>query len=116
MHISNDRPAARSATNVQQEDDMAEQKTAQQQVREQFKVAETNAQNMLNVWDEAFFATTEWTFGVFQRGLRYNHELGSQSERVLNEALESYHSFYQDSFKSWQNYVKGVNEIGSRTL
>jgi len=53
---------------------------------------------------------------MFQRGLRYNHELGSQSERVLNEALESYHSFYQDGFKSWQNYVKGISEIGSRTL
>ena len=43
-------------------------------------------------------------------------ELSGQSERVFNEALESYHSFYQDGYKSWQNYVKGVNEIGSRAL
>ena len=95
---------------------MAEQKTAPQQVREQFKVAETNAQNMLRVWDEAFFATTEWTFDMFERGLRYNRELGGQSERVLNDALASYHSFYRDGFKSWQGYVQSVNEIGSRAL
>jgi hypothetical protein len=95
---------------------MAEQKTAQQQVREQFKVAETNAQNMLRVWDEMFFATTEWTFGMFERSLRYNQELGGQSEQVVNEALASYHSFYRDGYKSWQSYVQGINEIGSRTL
>jgi hypothetical protein len=95
---------------------MAEQKTAQQQVREQFKVAETNTQNMLHVWDEAFFATTEWTFDMFERGLRYNRDLGGQSERVFSEALSSYHSFYRDGFKSWQDYVKSVYEIGSRTL
>ena len=95
---------------------MAEQKTAQQQVREQFKVAETSTQNMLRVWEEAFFATSEWTFDMFERGLRYNRELGGQSERVVNEALASYHSFYRDGFKSWQDYVKSVSEIGSRTL
>ena len=95
---------------------MAEQKTAQQQVREQFKVAETNTQNMLRVWDEAFFATTEWTFDMFERGLRYNRDLGGQSERVFSEALASYHSLYRDGFKSWQDYVKSVYEIGSRTL
>jgi hypothetical protein len=94
---------------------MAEQKTAQQQVREQFKVAETNAQNMLRLWDEAFFTTSEWTFDMFERGLRYNQELRGQSERVFNEALASYHSFYRDGFKAWQGYVQGLNEIVSRT-
>ena len=50
---------------------MAEQKTAQQQAREQFKVAESTAQNMLRVWNDAFLATTEWTLDMFERSLRF---------------------------------------------
>lgn len=95
---------------------MAEQKTAQQQAREQFKVAENNVQNTLRVWNEAFFATTEWTFDVAERSLRYNQELRGQSERTLNEALASYRGLYQDGLKTWQGYVQGINEIVSRTL
>jgi hypothetical protein len=95
---------------------MAEQKTAQQQAREQFKVAENNAQNMLRVWNEALFATTEWTFDLAERSLRYNQELRSQTERTLDEALASYHGLYQDGMKTWQGYVQGLNEIVSRTL
>jgi len=95
---------------------MAEQKTAQQQAREQFKVAENNVQNMLRVWNEAFFTTTEWTFDVTERSLRYNQELRSQTERTLNEALASYRGLYQDGLKTWQGYVQGINEIVSRTL
>lgn len=95
---------------------MAEQKTAQQQAREQFKVAENNVQNMLRVWNEAFFTTTEWTFDVAERSLRYNQELRSQTERTLNEALASYRGLYQDGLKTWQGYVQGINEIVSRTL
>jgi hypothetical protein len=95
---------------------MAEQKTAQQQAREQFKVAENNVQNMLGVWNEALFATTEWSFDVAERSLRYNQELRSQTERTLNEALASYRGLYQDGLKTWQSYVQGINEIVSRTL
>ena len=95
---------------------MADQKTAQQQVREQFKVAENNAQNMLRVWNEALSATSEWSFDMAERTLRYNQELRSQTERTLNEALTSYHGLYQDSLKTWQGYVQGLNEMVSRAL
>ena len=95
---------------------MAEQKTAQQQAREQFKVAENAAQNMLWVWNDAFLATTEWTFDMFERSLRYNQELRSQSERAMSEALASYRILYQDGLKSWQGYIQGINDIASRTL
>jgi hypothetical protein len=95
---------------------MAEQKTTQQQAREQFKVAENNFQSMLRVWNEAFFATTEWTFDVAERSLRYNQELRGQSERTLNEALASYRALNQDGLKTWRGYVQGINEIVSRTL
>jgi hypothetical protein len=94
---------------------MAEQKTAQQ-AREQFKVAENAAQNMLRVWNDAFLATTEWTFDMFERSLRYNQELRSQSERAMSEALSSYRGLYQDGLKSWQGYIQGINDIASRTL
>ena len=95
---------------------MAEQKTTQQQAREQFKVAENNVQSMLRVWNEAFFATTEWTFDVAERGLRYNQELRSQTERTLNEALASYRALNQDGLKTWRGYVQGINEIVSRVM
>jgi hypothetical protein len=95
---------------------MAEQKTAQQQAREQFKVAENAAQNMLRMWNEAFFATTEWSFDMFERSLRYNQELRSQGERTMKEALASYRGLYQEGVKSWQGYVQGINDIASRTL
>ena len=95
---------------------MAEQKTAQQQAREQFKVAENNAQSMLRVWNEALFTTTELTFDVTERSLRYNQELRSQTERTLNETLASYHGLYRDGLKAWQGYVQGLGEVVSRTL
>ena len=95
---------------------MAEQKTAQQQAREQFKVAENNAQNMLRVWNEALFTTTEWTFDMAERSLRYNQELRGQSERTLNEALASYRALYQDGLKTWQGYLQGLNDIAARVM
>jgi hypothetical protein len=93
---------------------MAEQKTAQQRAREQFKVAESSAQNMLHVWNETLFATTEWTFDMAERSLRYNQELRGQAERAFNEALASYRALYHDGVKTWQGYVDGLNDIASR--
>jgi hypothetical protein len=95
---------------------MAEQKTAQQQAREQFKVAENNAQSMLRVWNEALFTTTELTFDMTERSLRYNQELRGQSERTLNEALASYRALYHDGLKTWQSYLQGLNDIASRVM
>jgi hypothetical protein len=94
---------------------MAEQKTTQQ-AREQFKVAENTAQNMLRVWNDMLFTTTDWTFDMAERSLRYNQELRSQSERTLNEALASYRGLYYDGLKTWQGYVQGINDIISRSL
>jgi len=84
-------------------------------VREQFKVAENNVHNMVRVWNEALLATTEWSFDVAERNLRYNQELRSQNERTLNEALAGYRSLYQDGLKTWQGYVQSITEIASRT-
>jgi hypothetical protein len=95
---------------------MPEQKTAQQQAREQFKVAENTAQNTLHVWNDMLFATTDWTFDMAERSMRYNQELRSQSERTLNEALASYRGLYYDGLKTWQGYVQGINDIISRSL
>ena len=94
---------------------MAEQKTAQQ-AREQFKVAENTAHNMFRMWNDAFFATTEWSFDMFERGLRYDQELYSQSERTMKEALTSYRGLYEEGLKSWQGYIQGMNDITSRTF
>jgi hypothetical protein len=95
---------------------MAEQKTAQQQAREQFKVAENNAQHLLHTWNDMLFATTEWTFDMAQRSLRYNQELRNQSERMLNEGLASYRELYRDGLKTWQGYIQGINQIVERAL
>ena len=95
---------------------MPEQKTAQQQAREQFKVAENTAQNTLHAWNDMFFATTEWSFDLVERSMRYNQELRGQTERTLNEALTSYRGLYQDGMKIWQGYVQGLNDIASRVL
>jgi cytoplasmic iron level regulating protein YaaA (DUF328/UPF0246 family) len=94
---------------------MAEQKTTQH-AREQFKVAENTAQNMLRVWNDMLFTTTDWSFDMAERSLRYNQELRSQSERTLNEALASYRGLYYDGLKTWQGYVQGINDIISRSL
>ena len=89
---------------------------AKQQARQQFKVAENAATNMFRMWNEAFFATTEWSFDMFERGLHYNQELYSQSERTMKEALVSYRGLYEEGMKSWQGYIQGINEIASRTF
>jgi len=91
---------------------MAEQKTAQQQAREQFKVAENTFQNAANMWNDALSATTEWTFDAAERGLHYNQQFVGQAER----AMATYRGLYQDGLKAWQGYVQSINNIFSRTL
>jgi hypothetical protein len=92
---------------------MAEQK-AQQQVREQFKVAENNSRNMLRMWNESLFTMTEWSFDLAERSLRFNQELLGQAERTVNEALTSYRALYRDGVKTWQGYVDGMTDVASR--
>jgi hypothetical protein len=95
---------------------MAEQKTTQQQVREQFKVAENGFQNALRVWNDMISTTTEWTFDLAERGLRYNQELLGQNERALNETLVTYRGLYRDGMKTYQGYVQSFNDLMTRSL
>lgn len=95
---------------------MAEQKTAQQHVREQFKVAEDRYQKVLDTWNDVLLATTDWTFDLAERGLRYNQELCVQVHRAVHESLATHRKLYQDGLKAWQGYVQGINEIVSRAL
>jgi hypothetical protein len=95
---------------------MAEQKTAQQQVREQYKVAESTAQNVFRAWSDVAAATTELTFETFQKNLNYAQELRSQADRAAVEALATYQRVYQESMKAWQGYIQGVNEIVNRSF
>jgi hypothetical protein len=94
---------------------MAEQKTAQQTVREQYKVAENVAENMLRAWSDLAATTTELTFESFEKSLRYSQEARAQADRLANEALTNYRRMYQDGLKTWQNYIQGVSEILNRS-
>ena len=93
---------------------MAEQKTAQQQVREQYKVAENAAQNTLRALNDLASTTTALTFDTVEKNLRYSQDMRAQAERVALEAVASYRRMYEEGLKSWQGYVQGVNEIISR--
>lgn len=93
---------------------MAEQKTAQQFAREQYKVAENVAGNALRVWADMAATTTEYSFQALEQGLRYNQEASTQAEKIAQDALASYRRFYQDGMKTWQGYMQGVNELVAR--
>lgn len=90
---------------------MSEQKTVQQQMREQYKVVEDTTQDVMRAWNDLALATTEFSFDVAQKSMSYGLGLRGQSERVAQEALAAYRQVYQDSFRAWQGYIQGVNEI-----
>jgi pterin-4a-carbinolamine dehydratase len=90
---------------------MAEQKTAQQAVSEQFKVAE----NVVRAWSDLAATTTQFTFGAFEKSFHYNQEFRAQADRVVHEALDNYRKVYLDGLETFQGYVEGVNEIVTRT-
>jgi hypothetical protein len=83
---------------------MAEQKTAQQVAREQYKVAENVAENSLRAWNDFAAATTEYGFDVIEKSFRYNQE-----------AVASYRKLYLESVRTWQGYAQGVSQIFSRS-
>jgi hypothetical protein len=93
---------------------MAEQKTAQQQVREQYKVAENAAQNTLRALNDLAATTTALTFDTVEKNLRYSQDARAQAERAALEAVASYRRMYEEGLKSWQGYVQGVSEIINR--
>jgi hypothetical protein len=94
---------------------MAEQKNAQQTVREQYKVAENIAENMLRAWSDLAATTADLTFGSFEKSLRYSQEARAQADRLANEALTNYRRMYEDGLKSWQGYIQNASEILNRT-
>ena len=94
---------------------MAETKTAQQQVREQYKVAENTLQNAVRAWNDLTVATVELSLDMAEKNLRYAQEARSQADRALQETLASYRRIQSESLKTWQGYVQGVNEIVSRS-
>jgi len=90
---------------------MSDLKAAQQQFREQYKVAENTAQNAFNAWLDLAVATTEWGFNTTEQNLRYALELRGQVDRVAQEALTTYRTVYQNGLHSWRDYVRNVNGI-----
>jgi hypothetical protein len=90
---------------------MAEQKTAQQTVREQYKVAENLTENVLRAWNDLATTTAEYAFDNYEKGLRYNQEARAQAERLAGESLASYRRVYEEGFKAWQGYVQSVSQI-----
>lgn len=93
---------------------MAEQKTAQQAVREQYKVAENMAENVVRAWADLAATTSEYTFDAFEKNMRYAQDARSQADKIVHDALSSYRRIYQDGVKTWQSYVQGVTEIVGR--
>ena len=94
---------------------MAEQKTAQQTVREQYQVAENAAENTLRAWSDLAATTTEFTFESFEKSLRYSQETRAQADRLTSEALANYRRMYQDGLKTWQGYVQAISAILNRS-
>lgn len=93
---------------------MADQKTAQQQTREQFRVAENAFQGALRTWNDMLVATTDMAFDSFNRNLHYSQEARTQTERVMQQALATYRSIYQDNLKHWQGYIQSLNDVMTR--
>ena len=93
---------------------MAEQKTTQQYVREQYKVVENQAETVLRTWNDLAATTAALSFDTMEQSLRYNQELRAPVERAFQEATGVYRRMYQDGLKTWQTYVQGVNAILTR--
>ena len=82
---------------------MAEQKTTQQYVREQYKVVENQAETVLRTWNDLAATTAALSFDTAEQTLRYNQE-----------ATGVYRRMYEDGLKRWQTYAQGVNAILTR--
>jgi len=93
---------------------MAEQKTTQQYVREQYKVVENQAETVLRTWNDLAATTAALSFDTAEQSLRYNQELRAPVERAFQEATGVYRRMYEDGLKRWQTYVQGVNAILTR--
>jgi len=90
---------------------MSDLKAAQQQFRDQYKVAENTAQNVFFALFDLAGATTEWSFNAAEQNLRYSLELRGQADRLVQEALTTYRTAYQNGLHSLRDYVRNVNDI-----
>ena len=94
---------------------MAETKTTQQQVREQFKVAENTFQSAYRAWNDIAAATVDANLDMAEKSLSYAQEARGQFERIMQESLANYRRVQAESLKAWQGYVQSVNEIVNRS-
>ena len=94
---------------------MAEVKTTQQQVREQFKVAENNFQSAFRAWNDVAAVTADVNLELAEKSLRYAQEARGQYDRVVQETLASYRRMQSEALKAWQSYFQSVNEIVYRS-
>lgn len=90
---------------------MAELKTAQQQFREQFQVAENAMQSALRTWNEVATATTDIAFDLAQKNMEYGQQVMSKWEESAIEAVGTYRHVYQEAIKAWQSYVEGMSDM-----
>jgi hypothetical protein len=93
---------------------MSDLKAAQQQFREQYKVAENTVQNALNAWLDLTVTTAEWSFNATEQNLRYGFELRGQADRAVQDALTTFRAVYLNGLHSWRDYVRNVNNVVSR--
>jgi len=94
---------------------MADTKTTQQQVREQFKVAENTFQSAFRAWNDLAAATADINLDMAEKSLRYAQEARGQFDRIVQETLANYRKVQSDGLKAWQGYVQSVNEIVNRS-
>ncbi len=93
---------------------MAEQEKIQQQLRQQYKVAQNNVQNALDVQSKLALATLEFTSDLAEKGVSYREAVRAQADRAAQEALAAYRQLYREGFNVWQGYLQGVSEILSQ--
>jgi hypothetical protein len=94
---------------------MAETLNTPQQVREQFKVAETYYHNTFRLFNDVTQMTTDYAFDAFEKGRLFAHELNNQFDKNMQVALGSYRAIYLNSLRSWQGYLQGLTDAVVRT-
>ena len=90
---------------------MTDLKAAQQQFREQYKVAESTAQHALNVGFDLIATTVETSFNAAEQNLHQAFELRGQADRIAQEALTIYRTAYQNGLHNLRDYVRKLGNI-----
>lgn len=93
---------------------MTDYSNVQEKVREQFRAAETAAEQTFHAWNDVAKATTTLAFDSAAQNMRYAQEARGQADRATNEAFETYRRMVQDGLATWTGYVQSVSSIFSR--